>query len=857
MFQSVLQKLHLLLLLLWSAVPVFAQAPTVVTGIVMDAKTKEPLPYVTIQFNEGQIGVYSDINGRFRLETPNAAKQVVAKYVGYATQTLKIKSRERTELKIALQEATSALQEVTISVDKSRRKRYKNDNPAVDLIQEVFKHRDENRKEGLDYYQLEKHERLRFDLNGVTDNFRKKWYFKPFRFVFNYCDTNQVTQKVTLPFYFRERLLEGYFRKHPQSKKERLMGERQTALDDDYDVDQDGVSAYLNTFYNDIDIYEPNIMLLDKQFMGPLSPLAPAFYRFYITDTVKMGDERFANVFFAPKNKNDLAFMGNLLVALDSSYAVRHVEMGISRDINLNWVADLRIEQHFEFEGTDPAVRRLLLRRETVLMDMKIWKNREGRSLLAVKNNTYKDYDLNRPLPDSLFVGKNQLLNDTGKVKERPNEYWIANRHDTLTTKELRIDTMVREVKDTRMYKFLKRTGYFLGTGYQRVGKIEIGDTGTFYSFNDVEGNRFQLSARTQDRYFKKMRLNAYVAYGIKDQGWKYGARGTFGIKGARPGRFPANQIRLSYDHDVSFPGNGSFGGQSLLFSLQRGGTNRMLLNRVARVEYTKEFKRGLGMSINLRRADISAVGELSEAPDNPGFLPPNSITTEFGGWFRFAPNEVFYQGREERSAIQNRWPVFFLQYRVGVKGFLGSTYGFQRASLNINKNFYLGVLGKTQTWLEFGQVFGQVSYPFLEIHRANQSFIFNDYAFNLMNYLEFVSDQYTTLHVNHDFGGLLLNRLPLIKKLRWREGASFKALYGSLREQNIPTAQNGLVPFPADEQGMPLVRTLGRVPYMEAGLGIGNIFGFLRVEYVWRLNYLDRPDAPKGGVRLMFRAGF
>lgn len=846
--------LPLIAALLWLPLTTRAQntAHTVVSGVVLDARSESPLPYVTVQFGDGLVGVRTDIHGRFWLESPDKQSTVKISYLGFASQRIEIRPGELNEIKVLMQEIDKQLLEVTIRPEK-----YKKNNPAVDLIEQVFQHKDQNRKEGLDYYRFEKHERLRFDLNGITDKFKNKWYFKKFQFVFGFCDTSQVNQKVALPFYLRERMLETYYRRNPTAKKERLLAERQTAFEDEYDVDKDGVSAYLNSMYTEVDIYEPTITLLDKQFIGPLSGTATSFYRFYITDTVQIDGKRFADVFFSPKNKNDLAFMGNMLVALDSTYAVRRVEMGISKDINLNWVADLRIEQDFTFQGSGTS-RRLLLDKDVVILDMKIWKNKDGRSLLATKTNTYRDYQLNQPLPDSIFNGKKELLRDTGQLDQRPDAYWVQRRHNALTPKESDVGVMIDSVKHTRIYKNLVKAGVFFGTGYQRVGKIEIGELSNFYSFNDVEGTRLRLSLRTNDRYFKKMRLDGYTAYGFKDLTWKFGSSATFAFKGAQPRRFPANQIRFSYVQDLYYPGLGTNSTANLISSVQRGSTDRLLLNRIVRTEYTKEFRQGISYSVNIQRKAVSGAGALIATPD-PGQPAQYAdvVTTESGAWMRYAPNERFYQGRNQRVQLISRWPVFLLQYKAGFKGVWGGDYAYQRASLRMDKRLYLGFLGKSKLGIEAGRIFGQVSYPFLEIHRANQSYFFDDYGFNLMNYFEFISDRYAMLHLNHNFGGILFNRIPLVKKLHWREGATLKVLYGGLGSRNIPTATNGLLPFPVDAQQRPLTRGLGRMPYIEASAGIGNLFNILRVDCVWRLSYRDAPQVNTWGIRLMLNGDF
>jgi hypothetical protein len=834
----------------------FVAAQTQLSGIVLDSATLDPLPYVTIQTGSGKSGVRTDINGHFYLAVNEPITSIKVSYVGFQSQIVQVSADMRNDLRILLQEAQSTIKEVRIKPQK-----YQKDLAAIDLVAKVFEHKDLNRKEGLDYYQFEKHEKLRFDLNGITDKYRKKWYFKKFRFAFGYCDTNLVSQKVALPFYFRERILQTFYRNgkadstgvRKSDRKEKIIGERQTAFDDGYDVDQDGISAFLNVMYQDVDIYEPTLTLLDKQFVGPLSGGATNFYRFFIIDTIKIGTEQFADVFFAPKNKNDLAFMGNMLVALDGSYAVRRVEMGISKDMNINWVSDLRIEQEFTFQE-DSTARRLMLSGERVVIDLKILKNRSGRSILATKTAQYNDFQLNRPLPDSLFSGQQVVLKDTGDIKTRTDTFWVERRQEQLTKTENGVTAMIDSIKATRLYKFAFNFIQLGATGYQRIGPVDLGEVADLYSFNDLEGDRVQLTLRTNDRYFKKSRYKVYTAYGIGDRTPKAGGSATFAFKNSRPARFPANQLRISYVQDLFFPGASSRGSQGLLNSLQRGSTGRLLNNQISRADYAREFISGFSFSIHGQHRLVREVGF-----DDEGVPIPSTTTTatEFGTWIRYAPNERFYQARESRVNFNNKWPVFYLQYRASVKGVLGGDYSFQRTSLRCDKIFYLGAAGRMRSSLEYNKIFGTLSYTFLDIARANQTYFFDDLSYALMNYLEFISDQNLSLRLNYDLEGLLLNRIPLIKKLHWREGFTLKFLYGDLAQRNIPTASNGLLPFPTATNGTPLTKPLSKMPYAEASVGVGNIFNMFRLDYVWRLTYRNEPGVQLHGPRLSFGLSF
>lgn len=840
-------KLIHFLFVLFFPIITYSQSKTTVSGIVIDAKTEEALEYVNIQFNEGTIGVSSDRTGHFLLETQGKVSKIKVSYIGFETQIFPIKMGEKNQIMIKLIPTDAILKELTVKPEK-----YKKKNPAVDLVHEVFLHKDQNRKEGLPYCQFDTYEKLRFDLNGVTEKYKKRWYFRPFQYAFTFCDTNKVNQKVTFPFYLRERYLTTFLRNDPSAKREKLWAEQQTAFEDDYDVDREGISAYLNNMYADIDIYSPTITLLDKQFIGPLSSNATAFYRFYITDTIAIDSQRFASLFFSPINKNDLAFMGTMLVALDGSYAIKSIDMGVSKDININWLSEVKIRQNFDFQG-DSTSRRLLMNKDELIFDFKIFKNKStGRSLLVTKKDNFVDYKLNQPQADTLYKGKVQMLKDTGSLERTP-EYWLAHRKDTFSKKDIGIKAMMDSLKNMRLVKNLTTLGNFLSTGFVNVGILQVGNLNSFLRYNEVEGTRLQLNLRTRDKYFKHYRLRGHAAYGLKDRQWKYGGNATVAFKGARPGRFPLNQMKLSYENDLFFPGLGVNIGQNILNSLQTSGTNRLLQNKRTFLEYSKENQQGWLYSLNLAHKIVQEAGIVEEIQNNDNQV----ITTDLGLWVRYAPNMKFYQKQEQRTAIRNRYPVFDFNYKMGLKGVFGGEYAYQRASIRVEKFFYVAPFGKSRWSLEAGSVFGKVPYQFLEIHAANRSYFFDETSFSLMNYLEFVSDKYATLHINHNFEGVLFNRIPLLKKLHWREGMTFKAVYGSLSEKNIPTSINGLPDFPKDANNQALTQGLGTYPYMEASAGIGNIFGFLRVDYIRRLNYLHLPNVQPWGIKMMFSAEF
>lgn len=836
-------------------------------GTIRDAETKEALPYVTVTFEGLKLGTRTDINGNFLLESEQSPRKIRCSYVGYESKLIEIEPRQRNEFsEILLAESTSKLAEVTI-----RPKKYsKKNNPAVDLIAEVFRHKDENRKEGLDFYSFEKYEKTQLSLNNITDKYRRKWFFKPIRFIFQNVDTNQTTKKIALPIYLRERMLRLNYRKNPTGQKAILLGERQTGFTDgensDLELDEEGASSFVNSLYPDIDIYSENLMLLQTQFVGPLSSIANTMYRFYIVDTVEVDGQKMADVFFAPRNNADLAFMGNMLVALDSTYAVMKVEMGVSKSINLNWVTDLRIEQEFA-RISDGTQSRLMLVKDLVVIDFNILKKSQGRSMLTRKTSVYRNFKINQPLPDSLFSGKELLVQDTGKIRRRPVEWWAARRTPELNRAENRIEWMVDSIKQVPIFRFLKGVGVLFGTGYQRVGKVDFGMIGTLISQNDVEGLRIRVGARTNRKFYKPLILEGYTAYGTRDGRWKYLAAATFSFNGERPNRFPNDQIRFEFQRDLRIPGLSLdyLSQDNFATSFQRAPNDRFLFNEAMRLEYKKEWQNNLGFTGILQRRLFSSAGSLAFQYGNldDSLFTSDMVTTEAGLLVRYAPNQQFYQGPTYRYPIPSRFPVFTLSFKQGFKvpatkigGVPIGDFSYQKLNFSIQKLFFVAPLGVSDWNFVAARTFGKVPYPLLEIHPANQTYIYDWYSYNLMNFMEFVSDKYASLTVHHDFKGFFFNKIPLLRRLQLREAGSFKMLFGGLDKSNLPTAENRLFYFPRDSEGNSITNSLGRKPYIEASVGVSNIFKILRVDYVWRPNYRDLPGVSSWGIRLVLRSG-
>ncbi len=849
-------RLHFFILFfLLSSALGMAQNAVSVHGKIVDDQTGETLPYVSIQAPEANMGTRSDVDGNFLMDIQKNVTFVRVLYVGYVTQDVPVKPGQN-EVSVRLKNNNTVLNAVEIKAGKKKK-----DQKAFDLVAEVFARKNQNRKEGLQTYSYEAYEKLQFDLNNITDKFRNRRTLRKFQFVFENVDTNRTNNKVALPVYLRERLLEVYYRQNPKEEKEYVTGEKQAGLKG-Y-VDGDGVSSYLNALYQNIDIYDSNISLLSSQFTGPLSNIAPTVYRFYIIDTVDYKGMRCADVFFAPRNKSDLAFMGNMLVALDSTYAVRRVQMGVAKDINLNWVSNLYIDQEFDFLGSG-TTRRLMLTKDDILMDFQLLKSEKGRSLLAHKTVSYRNYTLNQPLPDSIFRPAVASI-ALPERKQRNLDFWNARRHQPLSKTEAGIYKMVDSVQNVPTFRRAAEIANLLLVGYKSIGWFDLGPVNTFYSFNTVEGFRLRAGGRTNPKLAENILMEGYAAYGFGDKQFKYFGGLTYAFTKKKPFAFPMNQFTVSYQRETQFPGEELqfIQDDNFLLSFRRGVNDKMFYNRTFLMEYVRELRSGLRYNLSFQRVEQSSGGALlfdygvhGDTGNDTRFLP-NVTTAQFGLTLRYAPNEKFYQGKTYRIPISNKFPIITLNYRAGVKGVLGGAYDFHSVNFAVHKIFYVSPFGLSDWTLEGGKIFGTVPYPLLEIHRANQSFAYQLPAYNLMNFLEFASDHYIGLNVQHHFGGVFFNKIPLLRRLKWREVLSFKGLYGGLQEQNRPDSNNKLLRFPIDSEGRTMMQTLEKQPYVEVSAGISNIFRLFRVDYVRRMTYTNLPGVSKWGIRARFKIDF
>ncbi len=839
-------------------IAVIAQKPklTTVIGQVTDALTGEPLPYVDVYFAGTTVGTNTDVDGKYRLQSQWGSDLVVASYLGYQPDTVKIIVGSRnTKINFKLGEGAYTLNTVEVKV-KKRRYRNKN-NPAVALIRKVLAHRDQNRLKSLDYYQYEKYEKLELDINNITDEFRNSKTFRKLQFIFDYVDTSSINGKPYLPIYFREIISDVYYRGRDANLKEYQKAIKYTGLKE-Y-LNEQTISSLMDRLYMDIDIYDNTINLMGQNFTSPIAPLAPQIYKYYILDTLEYKGRQVYHLAFLPRNNLDFAFKGSMYISFDENYAVQRVEMGIDNRINLNFVRDLHVVH--EFEQIDGA---WVLQKDELVVDY--GTGNKGTGFFGRRSIERRNHKINQKIADELFLPTERIF-VVEDAKEHKEDYWETQRFNELSESEKGVYHMIDTLQKVPAFKRTLNLIKLGLTGHLTASKVDIGPVGAFYSFNEVEGFRLRFGGQTNLKFNEKIRLRAYGAYGFRDKAYKYSGVFRYSFQKDFEDN-PKHYIEASIQRETSFPGQAlRFVNEDNFFlSFKRGPIDKMLFFDSYKIEYLKETKTAFDYRLTVENRKTRPYGTLKFLKQNEGVDPyeiSEFTTTEISFNLRYAPNEQFWQGYTYRVPLFNKYPIININYAAGFKGLLGGQYNYHHLNASIFKRLNLNILGETNVLVEGGKYFGE-GIPFTNLHlpNANQTFAYQIYSYNLMNFLEFVSDEYVSLNIQHFFKGFFFNKIPLLKRLKFREIITLKMLYGRLTDDNNPERNTESFMLPQSE-GVQTTFVLTEGPYVESSVGISNILKFGRIDLVKRFTYLDNPNIPtlwgvKGlGIRARIKLEF
>jgi hypothetical protein len=813
----------------------------VLTGAVQDSASHQPLANVSILLSATGKGSLTDGRGRFKITVDSSIHEIKFSASGYAPFTLVLSDSTVSPLTILLSVSYASLQAVV--VNKKRRYRNKN-NPAVELIRQVIAHKGENAPALYPYLTYDQYDKIRVLADHPPKFLTEGKLLKRYHFIFE-PDTTLVPGKRLVPAYLEETISRNYSSTKPDRKKQVVLGHKRVDWGEYFDMG--GVGVILNRLYEDFTIYDNTMSVFTLQFTGPVTSIGPDLYEYFIRDTVTEQGVRLIHLDFLPRNTQDLLFKGSLYITLDGSYAISRAEFETSNHSNVNWVRSFKVTQTFE---KGPAGR-YYRNNFDVLSYFGLLKNNAG--LYGERSITVSNVS-DSSLPDKVFHG---LPVDTTLLSvAQPDSFWISGRPSPLSASEARTYTNMDSLVKMRSYHRLMDYITLILSGYKMVGPFDIGPVGTFYSFNSLEGSRYQFGGRSTTRLSTRIFTEDYIAYATKDQRWKYYTSVTYSVNHKSIYKYPFNYIQASFLHDVRNPGQETEFTQSNTFlgSFSRGIGGKWLYTDIANLNYVREFgdhfSYNLGMRYWLQQPAQSLYYIYPHLLTHPDTVT-DLTTTQLSLTFRWSPHEQFYQGRNFRLAVPNKYPVLSISYAAGIKGLFNGQFNYHAIELGVSKRWYLAPLGYSDIRLEGGYISGTLPFPLLVIHPANPSFFYSFGAYNLMNVEEFISDHYAGLDIDHYFNGFFLNRIPLLKKLRLREVVEGKLVFGGLRPENNPNQNPFQMQFPLDDKGQLSTFPLTGQPYVEAGVGIYNIFNIIRIDYIRRFTYLQHPGVPSNGIRL------
>ena len=842
-------KRHILIIIAlftWALNALSQQASvTQITGMVRDSLSREGIGYASISLVGTTEGTLANAQGGFTVNSRANFTKLRASAMGYRTKEVTIRAGQGNVVLIDLVATGVELEELV--VHKGKEKYSKKNNPAVEMIKRLRAHRDDNDPRQHPHYGYTQYEKMSLGLADINDldgqSGEQQW-------IEQYADTSMLTGKRSLPISIRETVSRDYYSHDPDQHKQLILGTKHAGLDEQ--LDQASIKRVLDDFMGEVNIFQNDVALLTNRFVSPLSRIAVDFYKFYLNDTVMLDGERCAVLSFVPFTPQTFGFLGRLYVSLeDTTLFIKRVTMGVPHDINLNYVERMSIEQDFE---RAPDGSRLKVR-DNVEISFKLISGLP--KAFARRETSYRDHNFERP-EAGVFNFKAEQSTGSGAA-QMPDEFWQEYRpsdtHATATT----MSAFMQRLRKSHLFYWAEQGLMAIVNGYiptSKLSKFDIGPINTTISGNSLEGVRLRLGGMTTVNLSRHWFARAYLAYGTKDKKFKYmgSLEYSFIPKKALDQEFPIHSLRLSHRYDVDkLAQRYLYTNQDNVFlTLKRHKDVRMQYLRTTRLEYRHEwynhFSVALGIEHNIHEATPYVPFVYGDGTSRQRYTQAG-----FTAQLRFAPGETFYQGRSYRIPINMDAPIFTLNHIFMPKGFMGSLFELNKTEIGLQKRFWFSAFGYADVIIKGEKMWSKVAYPDLILPNVNLSYTIQPESYALMKPLEFVNDQALSWDLTYWGNGVLMNRLPLIKRLRLREVLTFRGLWGSLSDKNNPAKSNDIFLFPEDVTCLPM----GDKPYMEAGVGIDNILTILRVDYVWRLTYRENAGTDRHGIRIQLHFNF
>lgn len=847
-----IKKLYFtVILLMISTLQMMAQQK--ITGRVID-DDGFAVPYASVQYKGHKIAVSSNGEGKFTIDKKPGLMLTVSA-LSYKSTSVKVDEKTNF-LEIKLKDDTHKLTEVVVKSKKGRYKR--KDNPAVELMRRVIAAKKKSDLSNHDYVQYDKYQKITLALNDLKKEQLESKFFQRRQYLLDQVETSPYNGKLTLPVSIDETVSQHIYRKDPKTEKDIIKGQQSNGIGQ---VIQTGeiLNTALKEVFTDVDIYDDYVRLLQYPFPSPIGRTAISFYHYYIEDTVYVERDLCYHLQFIPANSQDFGFRGELYVLADSSLHVKKCNLYMPHNSDVNWVTDMKIEQ--EYTKLDNG--EWVLSKDDMIAELHV--NKLLQDLLVVRNTRITDYAFDA-LPKQLFKGKAKIRHDMDAMN-RDEAYWNKYRQVGLTKSESSMDSFIHRMENSKGFKYIIFFVKALMENYVEIGggtdgkksKFDLGPVNTYISKNFVDGIRLRLAGRTMAALNPHFFWDGYAAYGTKSNDWYTGNIFTYSLnkKKNSPFEFPMRNLTFEVARDVTSPSDENLlhNKDNFFMTFRAATQDEMFLYHRQKLAFTYETDWGFRFNTSLRFQSNRTVGNLHYYHLD-GTEVKKIRMTDLNVGINYNPGVTYVNTKQQRLPINLDSPEIGLSHTMGFKGFMGGQYHSNITKLSIYKRQWLGSWG----YLDFhaiGQAqWNKVPFPMLILPPINLSYFEQETTISLMKDWEFLNDRQVFWALSWDMNGKLLNRIPLIKKLKWREWFAIKGVWGHLTDKNNPYLEKNqgdgrLFKFPKNSHVM------NDTPYWECVAGVHNIFKFFSVEYVRRLTYLNNNNIDKWGIRFGFMMSF
>lgn len=784
-----------------------------ISGTIRDSHTQEPISYASVYLQTSGYGKISDSTGFFSLRLSSLSTDtLIVSFVGYEIIKIAVSTNDTIHIEVQLQRGRANTEAVVKS----------SINKGMFLWKKIMAKKQRYNRYNLSNFGYEAYNKLEIDIkNFNVDRVKNNILLKPFSFIIK--PLSEVSESEGfLPAYLIESVSDYAYQRNPNKFYENIKASNTRGFINE------SISKLLGVMNQNVNIYNNYVNVINKDFISPFHDNADSYYSFSVPDTQTVNDYKIFHFVFRPKRPGQNTFEGDAWVK-GGTFEIQKISLYLGKDANINYIDRISVFQ--EFLPINDSM--IFLSRDKFFADFRVL-GKKSLTLTGRKSTSYKNIVINSDSIDAIFNKQSieELVTTAPGFTQITDSNWNTIRHDTLNKHEKAIYTTIDNLLHDPKYKRLQDNFKFLGSGYKNFGNIEVGKWYSLVSGNQWEGARFRLDLGTNKGFNKNIHLHSYLAYGTRDQKFKGQAEAYWIIK-RTPDWF---MIHFSYaedvDHDIMQNGKISTDNIFSLAIRKPNSTRKFLQTKELQFEAIKDW--GMGFSTELfvsqqRNTPLQNLPSKDNFPVSSG-EPLNNF--ELAIKLRFAYMEQYITGDFFRYSVSNRFPIAELLVAKGFKGFFNSAYSYFKYAAAISDNINIPPLGTLKYKVYAGKINGTLPFTLLENHPGNDLYYYNSGGFNLMYRFEYISDKYSGVNIEHNFGSGLFRFIPITRKLKWRQFWNIKTLLSTLGDEN-KTLNNTTYSF----------KTLDGKAYMELGTGIDNVFKILRFDFVWRILPTPLPD--------------